>query len=60
MSYLPPPPPGYEYSLAKKCNLICAFHPQRPVLYLDEQTMQWRELDRHVSEVHPAPTPSKS
>lgn len=58
MSYFPVLPPGYVFSLAKKQNVICGFHPQRPILYLDETTMQWRELDRHVSEVHPAQNPS--
>jgi hypothetical protein len=54
MSYLPPLPPGYDYSLAKRQNLLLGFSPTLPILYLDEATMTWRELDRHVSEVHPA------
>ncbi len=54
MNRIPLPPPGYEYSLAKKQNIICAFHPRQPILYLDEKTMTWQVLDRHVSEVHPA------
>ena len=54
MSYLPPLPEGYTYSLTKQRNLLLAYHLQRPVLYWDEQAREWRELDRHVSEVHPA------
>jgi hypothetical protein len=54
MSFTPPLPPGYTYSLAKKRNLLLAYHALAPVLYYDEQAKAWRELDRHVSEVHPA------
>ena len=30
---------------------LVATHPEKPVLYLDESTMQWRVLEVHVSEV---------
>jgi hypothetical protein len=51
MSFIPPLPAGYVHSLAKKRNLLLGYHPQLPVLYLDEQAMVWRELDRHVSDL---------
>lgn len=54
MSYLPPLPPGYNYALAKRQNLLLGYHRELPILYLEEETMAWRELDRHVSQVHAA------
>ena len=60
MTFLPALPPGYEFSLAKQRNLLLAYHREKPVLYYDEQAREWRELDRHVSEVHPAQEPSTS
>lgn len=57
MSYLPPLPEGYVYSLAKRRNLLLAYHPKGPVLYYDQGSRTWRELDRHISEVHPAQKP---
>lgn len=56
MTFLPALPPGYEFSLAKKRNLLLAYHATQPILYWDGKA--WLELDRHVSEVHPAPAPS--
>lgn len=56
--FFPPLPPGYDYALAGKSNLLVAVHQTAPTLYLDEASMTWRELDRHVSEVHPAPVSS--
>ncbi len=58
MSFIPPLPPGYDYSLAKRQNLLLGFSRTLPILYLDERAMTWRPLDRHVSKVHPAPEPS--
>ena len=58
MSYLPPLPVGYVMSYHPRRNLLLGFHTQQPTLYLDEKTMEWRELDRHVAEVHPAQSPS--
>jgi hypothetical protein len=58
MSFIPPLPPGYVFSLAKRQNLLLGYHLVEPILYLDEQAMTWQPLDRHVSEVHPAPEPS--
>ena len=57
MSYLPPLPPGYDYALAKRQNLLLGYHRELPILYLEEETMAWRELDRHVSQVHAALNP---
>ncbi len=53
MSFFPPPPLGYSITFHAERNLLVAFHVVQPTLYLDEAVMQWRELDRHVSEVHP-------
>jgi hypothetical protein len=53
MNFIPPLPAGYIFSLAKRKNLLLGYHPTLPVLYLDEHTMQWRELDRHTSELGP-------
>lgn len=60
MSYLPPLPEGYTYSLAKRQNILLAYRPTGPILYYDQVAKAWRELDRHISEVHPAREPSKS
>lgn len=43
-------PAGYFVALAPR-NVLVATHPEKPVLYLDESTMQWRVLEVHVSEV---------
>lgn len=43
-------PQGYFVVLAPR-NVLVATHPEKPTLYLDESTMQWRVLDVHVSEV---------
>lgn len=56
MSFLPTLPEGYEFSLAKQRNLLLAYHREKPVMYYDEQAREWRELDRHVSEVQPCKT----
>lgn len=49
--FIPAPPPGYDLALAKKRNLLVAVHKTEPPLYLDEEHMTWRELDRHITEV---------
>jgi hypothetical protein len=49
MTHFPAPPPGYTLSLV--IRRIVATHPTEPVLYLDEETMTWRELTTHISEV---------
>lgn len=51
---IPALPEGYTWALAANTNLLLGIHATRPVLYLDETAMEWRVLDRHVSEVHPA------
>ena len=43
-------PQGYFVALAPR-NVLVATHPEKPVLYLDESTMQWRVLEVHVREV---------
>lgn len=50
----PQPPAGYTIAYHEARHLLVAFHATLPTLYLDEQGMQWRVLDQHVSEVHPA------
>jgi hypothetical protein len=40
-SFLPALPEGYVFSLAKRQNLLCGFHPGQPMLYLDEERMAW-------------------
>lgn len=57
---IPALPEGYTWALAKKRNLLLGYHATEPILYLDEDSMEWRVLDHHVSEVHPAQDPSKS
>jgi hypothetical protein len=57
-SFLPALPEGYVFSLAKRQNLLCGFHPGQPMLYLDEERMAWRVLDPRAGEVHPALDPS--
>jgi hypothetical protein len=57
-SFLPPLPEGYVFSLAKQQNLLCGFHPNQPMLYLDEDLMTWQELDRRSGDVHPAQSSS--
>ncbi len=47
---IPRLPDGFKFILAPG-NVIVAAHPEKPVLYLDESTMQWRVLEVHVSEV---------
>lgn len=32
-------------------NMIIATHPKLPPLYLDEDAMKWRVLDRHIKDV---------
>lgn len=58
-SFLPALPEGYVFSLAKRQNLLCGFHPGQPMLYLDEERMAWQVLDPRAGEVHPAQEPSK-
>ena len=43
-------PDGYTIVLGPG-NTLVATHPEKPVLYLDESTMQWRVLEVHISEV---------
>lgn len=57
--YIPPCMPGYVFTLSADGRLILALHKAQPTLYLDQASMKWRVLDRHVSEVHPAHSPSK-
>lgn len=51
---IPPLPAGFDSDtkmiLAPR-NIIVIAHHNMPVHYLDEKTMQWRELLVHVSEV---------
>lgn len=47
---IPKLPEGFKFILAPG-NVIVAAHPDYPVHYLDEKTMQWRVLEVHVSEV---------
>ena len=43
-------PQGYTVVLGPR-NALVATHPEKPILYLDESTMQWRVLEVHISEV---------
>lgn len=43
-------PQGYTIALGPR-NVLIGTHPEKPVIYLDEKTMQWRVLEVHVSEV---------
>jgi len=47
---IPRLPDGFKFILAPG-NVLVATHPEKPVLYLDESTMQWRVLEVHISEV---------
>lgn len=47
---IPHLPEGFKFILAPG-NVIVAAHPDYPVHYLNEKTMQWRVLDVHISEV---------
>lgn len=53
-SHIPPLPPGYDsrtaYALSSR-NVLVATHPYLPPLYLDEEAMQWRVLDRNITEI---------
>lgn len=49
--FIPPIDPAYKLLLVEEHNLVIAIRAVGPVLYLDESTMQWRVLDRHISEV---------
>jgi hypothetical protein len=56
MSHLAELPTGYDerttFMLAPgDHNLIIATHPKLPPLYLDEDAMQWRVLDRHIRDL---------
>ena len=51
---IPALPEGYTWALAMKSNILLGFHKTEPTLYLDEEAMVWRVLDRPISEVHPA------
>jgi hypothetical protein len=51
MSFIPPLPPGYVFSLAKRQNLLLGYHLVEPILYLDEDAMQWRVLDQHIRDL---------
>lgn len=51
---IPALPEGYTWALSMNTNRLLGFHATKPVLYLDEAAMEWRVLDRHVSQVHPA------
>jgi hypothetical protein len=47
-------PPGYDARTTLVLgpgNTIVAFDGDKPLLYLDESTMQWCVLDKHISEV---------
>lgn len=50
---LPHLPAGYEGALflLSTQNIILAMAGSRPVLWLDEALMRWREVDRHVSQL---------
>lgn len=49
---IPPLPEGYDKVLLAPGNRIVAMGPPNlPILYLDEAAMQWRVLDRHISEL---------
>lgn len=56
-SHIPPLPAGYDsrtaYALSSR-NVLVVTHPTLPPLYLDEQDMTWREVDRPITEVHHA------
>lgn len=51
MTYIPALPEGYTFSLAKRQNLLLGYHATQPVLYLDEDAMEWRVLDRAVGDI---------
>lgn len=47
-------PPGYDARTTLVLgpgNSVLAINGDKPVLYLDESTMQWCVLDMHISEV---------
>lgn len=48
--FFPRLPDEYGYILGPG-NVLIATWSARPVKYLDESAMQWRVLDRHISEV---------
>lgn len=50
LKFIDDTPPGYTWVLGPH-NTLVAVHPEKPVLYLDESTMQWYVLDMHISEV---------
>lgn len=47
---IPSLPAGFRFILAPG-NVLIATHPEKPILYLNEKTMQWHVLKVHVSEV---------
>lgn len=47
---IPSLPAGFKFILAPG-NVLIATHPEKPILYLNEKTMQWCVLEVHVSEV---------
>ena len=58
----PAPPEGYLVHLAPRNRLVAwrgvkhIDEPRHPILYLDESVMEWKVLDRHISEVPGAGT----
>ena len=60
MKFLAEFPPGYEAAawVLAPGNIVVLAHPALPVVYLDEARMEWRVLDCHVADVHPAHDPS--
>lgn len=54
--YLPTLPQGYDEQTRLMLapgnrNRIVATHNKLPPLFLDEDSMQWRELDRHIGDI---------
>lgn len=57
-SFFPQAPDGYVMFYSECRDLICATHPEGPLMCLDEDTLTWRELDEQEDPEHHAQDPS--